>query len=324
MNRKTLTLTAFAPLLALALACGGGGGSTSNSNDPVTVATPVVTAPGYLATGGVAVTASTQTQSGCTFAWTLSGDATAKIVTGQGTNTITVSANGAAGISLQVGVTVQAETGGSSATGSATITEAVPPAAPQVDPTSLAIVNAGGVTPGGQFAVNASADGGSVTYAWTVTGGTLNSGQGTTSAEVTAGTPSAYPGTLDLACMVTDTITGLTATGSQTLYIYNPSAEPPATPVITGPSTAKGGATGLVYSVPAQSGCTYLWDVYNGQDQLPGLLTSGSTTNSVTITAPAFGVAPALGQTPNTYYLYCTVYGPGGQSYSDETLTVTQ
>ena len=318
MNRKTLTLTAFAPLLALALACGGGGGSTATPPAAVTVATPQVTAPSYLGIGGSAVTVSTQAQAGCTYAWTVSGDSMAQIATGQGTSTITVTAGGKVGTSLQASVTVEAETGGSSASGSVTITEAVPPAAPQVEPSSVTIVNAGGVTPGQPFAVIASGDSGSVTYAWTVNGCTLESGQGTTSVEVTAATPSSYPGTLDLACLVTDATTGLTATGSQTLSVFNPSADAPATPVVTGPGTAKGGATGLVYTCQAQPGCTYQWILYNDQ-QLPQYVTAGQGTDSATITAPIYSATGA-----NSYGVYVTVTGAGGQVTGYANLTVTQ
>jgi hypothetical protein len=319
MNRKTLTLTAFAPLLALALACGGGGGgSTATPPAAVTVATPQVTAPAYLGIGGSAVTVNTQAQAGCTYAWTLSGDSTAQIATGQGTNAITVTAAGKAGTSLQASVTVQAETGGSSASGSASITEAVPPAVPQVEPTSLAIINDGGMNPGQQFAATASGDSGSVTYAWSVTGGTLDSGQGTTSVQVTAGTPSSYPGTLDASCLVTDSVTGLTSTGSQTLNIYNPSAQPPATPVVTGPKTAKGGATGVVYSAPAQAGSTYQWILYNGQ-QLPQYVTAGQGTDSATFTAPAYSATGS-----NAYTVCLTLTNAGGQVTGFGNLTVTQ
>jgi hypothetical protein len=90
MNHKTIILTVIAPLLELALACGGGGGD-STATPPVAVvfATPILTAPRYLAAGGETITISTQAQPDCIYAWTLFGESTAKIATGQGTSTIT-------------------------------------------------------------------------------------------------------------------------------------------------------------------------------------------------------------------------------------------
>lgn len=319
MYRRTLPLTLAASLLALTLACGGSGSGGSNPNTSINVAMPVVTAPSHLAIGGAAVAVSTQAQAGCTYAWTVSGDSTAKIASGQGTNAITVTANGTTGTVLQATVTVQAETGSSSASGSAALTEAVPPAAPQVEPTSVAVINAGGTTPGQSLAITTSGDNGSVTYAWTVNGGTLDSGQGTASVQVTAGTPSSYPGDLHLACTVTDTTTGLSATGTQDLNLYDPSAQPPAKPTVTGPITAKGGATGLVYSTQAQESCTYQWILYQ-TDQERQYVTAGQGTPQATFTAPAY--VPGGN---NTWSVIVTVTGPGGQAIGfGPNLLVTQ
>ena len=323
MNRNTLALTAFAPLLALALACGGGGGG-STATSPATVATPVVTAPNYLGIGGAAVTVTTQAQSGCAYAWTLSGDNTARITSGQGTNSITLTANGTTGTALQASVTVQAETGSSSASGSATITEAVPPPAPQIE-----IRTATDQAVAGQVldfsSVETPVPANPITTTWKVTGGTIASGQGTTGISVTTGTPSPYPGFLNIEADVTDTLTGLTATNTlDGLPIFDGTGTLPSVPVLSGPSTAKGGTNGLVYSTPAQPGYVYLWDVYDGMNQLPALLTAGADTHSVTITAPAYGLTPPLGGTANTYWVYCTVYGPGGLNYASVKLTITQ
>jgi len=322
MNRKTLSLAAFAPLLVFALACGGGGGSTAKS--AASVATPVVTAPKYLGIGGAAVTVTTQAQSGCTYAWTLAGDNTARIASGQGTNTITVAANGTTGTVLQASVTVQVEAGISSASGSVTITEAMPPLAPQIE-----IGSATGQAVASQVlyfsSVETSAPANPVTTAWKVTGGTIASGQGTTSISVTTGTPSSYPGFLNIEADVTDSETGLTAKNTLDGFpIFDGSGTLPAVPMLSGPSTAKGGTTGLVYSTPAQPGHVYLWDVYDGINQLPALLVAGANTSRVTITAPACGVTPPLSGTANTYWVYCTVYGPGGLNYARVKLTVTQ
>jgi hypothetical protein len=314
MNMKSIYLLANASMLALALACGGGGGSTAVPPVAVTVATPVVTAPGYLAIGGAAVTITTQAQSGCTYAWTISGDSTAQMVSGQGTNTITLTATGKVGTTVQASVTVQAETGGSSGIGSATIQEANPPAVPSVSGNTVNYLT----TPGQAVTFSTSGEPTKVTYAWTVTGGTLTSGQGTATAEVSTGTPSAFPGSLNVACAVTDIVTGLASSGSVTLPIFDPNAPAPSTPVVTGPGTAKGGTTGLVYTSTAQAGCTYAWILYQ-INQMPQYVTAGQGTTTATVTAPAY---TATGS--NQYGVYITVTNGGGQAEGYVNLTVTQ
>lgn len=82
---------------------------------------------------------------------------------------------------------------------------------------------------------------------------------------------------------VTVTVNGAAGTSAPTLVTVNPE---PALPVITAPSTALPGATGLVASVAANAGSTYAWAITNGT------ITGGNGTNQITFTA---GVSGPLG-----------------------------
>jgi hypothetical protein len=109
------------------------------------------------------------------------------------------------------------------------------------------------------------------TYSWTISGGTITSGQYSNTAIVTWGTGSS--GWLT----VTDTITatGCYATTAQ----YNVTINPLPTPSISGPITVCANSTGNVYSTASVSGHTYSWSISSG-----GTITSASTNNSVTVT----------------------------------------
>jgi len=111
------------------------------------------------------------------------------------------------------------------------------------------------------------------TYAWTITNGTINSGQGSSAIVFTAGTT----GSVTLG--VTVTAGSCTSTGSTVIPI-----SPRPSVVITAPATAASSQTGLVASVPAQPGATYDWSITNGS------IDSGDGTNAITFTAGASGV----------------------------------
>ncbi|HEV2721193.1 MAG TPA: Ig-like domain-containing protein, partial [Thermoanaerobaculia bacterium] len=120
----------------------------------------------------------------------------------------------------------------------------------------------------------ASGPAGMASYSWSISNGTITSGQNAQTVTWTAGTSS--PATLTLT--VTNSI-GCSATGSTTVTI-NPS---PAPPTIT-PSAAQvcAGSTGNTASGPAGA-TTYSWSIANGS------ITSATNIQSITWTAGAAG-----------------------------------
>ena len=95
--------------------------------------------------------------------------------------------------------------------------------------------------------------GASTTYAWTVTGGTLTAGQGTTAILLTPGEPGALRVTLTVGN------TGGNVTGSADAVIV---PAPDAT--LTFPVAVHPGDTGVTASVPPQPGAEITWEVLNG------------------------------------------------------------
>ncbi len=78
---------------------------------------------------------------------------------------------------------------------------------------------------------------------------------------------------------VTATVGGCASAAANTSVVVSP-----ATPLITAPTSAPPGATGLVASVPFHAGSSYLWGITNGT------ITAGATTSQITFTAGTSGV----------------------------------
>ena len=237
-------------------------GSVSTSTLIAIVSAPVVaiTAPAVAASGATGLTASVTAQAGDTYAWTVTGGT---ITAGQGTSGITFSA-GAAGM-LTIGCTVTNPASTSTA-GSATVTVEDPPTTPTISAPGQA--TAGTANLAASVAAQAA-----VTYAWTITGGTLTSPANGSSIVFTAGaagTPVA------LGCTVTNAVGSASASASVAVV---------ATPVvsITAPASAITGTTGLVASVPSQAGVTYAWTLAGGT------ITAGQGTDQITFAAGAVG-----------------------------------
>jgi hypothetical protein len=112
-----------------------------------------------------------------------------------------------------------------------------------------------------------------VSYAWTITNGTITSGDGTNAVTFTVGAD----GETTLSCVVTNEA-GSPATGSAVVAIS-------ATPVgsITAPASVKGNSTENTANVPAQSGATYAWTITNGT------ITAGADTPSITFSVGSEG-----------------------------------
>ena len=112
------------------------------------------------------------------------------------------------------------------------------------------------------------------TYTWTVTNGTLISGQGTNSTSIT------FPIEGTATVMVTEVNGNCSETTSITVNVGCTSAPNP--PAITGSATADENTTGA-YSVPAQSGYSYTWTVSGGN------IISGQGTNAISVQWGAAG-----------------------------------
>ena len=110
------------------------------------------------------------------------------------------------------------------------------------------------------------------TYAWTVSNGSILSGQGTSSITFAAGAA----GSVSLG--VTVNAGTCTSSGNATVPI-----SPRPSAAITAPGSATPNQSGLVASVPATAGATYVWSVTNGA------LTAGQGTSSITFTAGPSG-----------------------------------
>lgn len=200
---------------------------------------------------------STPAGSSSTYSWTVSGTvADRTIISGSTSNSMTVRW-------LTAGtrtVTVTETAGLCSATASATVTV-------NQTPTQTAIAGLATVCNGSTQNYSVTNVGGQ-NYTWTVTGGTVVSGAGTSAINVqwtTVGTQTVG---------VTITTAGTTCSTSLT---RNVAVEDQPAPAITGTSPVCTGTT-TSYSTPAVAGHTYQWTLSGG-----GAAVSGATSNSYSV-----------------------------------------
>lgn len=197
---------------------------------------------------------STPNVAGHTYIWNVSGGT---IGSGQNTNAIQVNW-GAAGIGL-VEVT-QTSTNGCDTTFSFPVTILPNPVSAITGPDSVCQFDAGVAyaTPGAP----------GNTYTWTVVGGSITSGQGSTTISVDWGAPA----------LGTVTLVETTPLGCDTSVVYNVVISPKPNPVITGSPPFCEFSTGIPYSTPAVAGNSYVWTV-NG-----GSISTGQGSNAITVT----------------------------------------
>ena len=112
------------------------------------------------------------------------------------------------------------------------------------------------------------------TYNWTVTGGTITTGQGTNSINI------AWTAVGTASVTVTETITATGCSKANTLVV---NVSPNPAPVITGQIAACTTTEGNIYSVASVAGNTYAWSVGGGT------ITAGAGTNAITVTWGAVG-----------------------------------
>jgi uncharacterized repeat protein (TIGR01451 family) len=203
--------------------CSGTSAPFAVSQAPL--ATPTITAGGpttFCAGGSVTLTSSTA----ATYQWLLNGSPTGNTaqsinVTSSGSYSVTVTSGSCNATSSAVSVTVNA-----------------PPSASISAPASTCANTTNNVA-------SVSATGGA-TYSWSITNGTISSGQGTSSIVFSAGTTS------PISISVTATLNGCSATGSASVAVGA------FTPTITGSNTfCPGGNTTLTSS----AGTSYQWSL---------------------------------------------------------------
>ncbi len=134
------------------------------------------------------------------------------------------------------------------------------------------------------------------TYTWTISGGTITAGAGTSSITVTWG--NAGTGTLTVEESIS--VTGCTVTTTP----YNVTINPTPTPTISGLNTVCENSTGVTYTTPLVAGNTYSWSIAGGT------ITAGTGTNSITVTWGTAGLG-TIAVTETITATGCTVTTAG-------------
>ncbi|TAG94408.1 MAG: hypothetical protein EAZ20_00920, partial [Bacteroidetes bacterium] len=213
--------------------------------------TPIIT-PTTAACVGSVVSYSTPTNAGRTYLWTVTNGTP---ISGTNNNISVTWGNFASG-TLLLRETITA-TGCFTET---TQTITLNPLPPTTITGTLSVCEASAQS----YSVTAQAG---VTYLWTITGGTISSGQGTNNVSLIWGTA----GTGIVSVVQTITATGCNSTANANIVI-----NPKPIPIITPTTSACVGST-VTYSTPNNAGSTYSWTVTGGTP------TSG-TGNSIAVT----------------------------------------
>lgn len=249
-----------------------------NGQAVVTDIVPEITVAPFATTLVTGLTATASSMPG-TYTWVVSGGT---ITAGQGTNTITWTAGIAGDATFDctfvnsLGVTAPAIT-------QATCTVVAVP-------TVATIGGSATVTVGVSEQVTVVPQTG-CTYSWVVSDGTITFGQGTPAMSYTPGTA----GTNNVNCHVINQAGTSTAATEKVVTVV----AAPTKPVITIGSPVAKNTPGLVASVPAQSGMTYLWTMSNGTIVDATLATISYTskttggTNNVNCTVSNAATTPA-------------------------------
>lgn len=225
--------------------------ATAVKNIVVNSISPSITANASVCAGALNEVASVNPVAGSTYSWTVNGGT---IVSGQGTNSISINwSNSTFGI---ISIT-QTSIEGCSGTNALNVTLNSP--ALSISPTSTVCSGSTNIT----YAV---ANNAGSSYNWTVSGGSIVSGQTTNSLTVNW----AYGAIGNINVSETN-VMGCSATNSVNISL--------TTPVVSiSPTTAEcAGATNVNYAVTGNAGSSYNWTIAGGT------ITAGSGTNSVTV-----------------------------------------
>jgi LmbE family N-acetylglucosaminyl deacetylase len=197
---NSITYTAGAPgsLSLTAVETNQAGASSAPGTATVNVVAvpdPTITAPSSVGTGAAGLIASVASQAGSTYAWTI---ANGTITAGASTNSVTFTAGAVGTLTLTCVVTNSA---GTSRTGTASVTVASTPSAPVITVANPLTAGATGVVASVPFSSG-------MTYAWTITGGTLTNAGGAAGVNSTTTNSITFtvggPGTLSLTCVQTN------------------------------------------------------------------------------------------------------------------------
>ncbi len=234
-------------------------GCTASATKDVTVTTSgsvTITAPDSVCANSAGNTASIpDAGTGATYSWAIQNGT---ITAGQGTPIITWTAGSTGPVSLSV--TVSGVACGS--TGNKDVTVNVLPDATITAPSSVCANSTGNpasIPDAGQGA----------SYSWTVSGGTIQSGNGTRSITWSAGSSS------PVALSATVTANGCSSAGNKDVTVGSSGSV-----TITASDSVCANSTGNTASVPdAGTGATYSWSIQNGT------ITAGQGTRSITWSA---------------------------------------
>ncbi|MDP2387151.1 MAG: gliding motility-associated C-terminal domain-containing protein [Bacteroidota bacterium] len=239
--------------------CGSGSATFAVSVNTV-VLTPVISGSASVCPNATSVTYSVTNTIGNTYNWSVPAGAT--IVSGQGTNSITVDFGAGGG---NVDVTETASCGSGSATFAVSVNTVT--LTPVISGSASVCPNATAVT----YSVTNTIGN---TYNWSVpAGATIASGQGTNSITVDFG---ASGGSIDVA------ETSGCGSGNGSLAVSTNTVT--LTPIVSGAASVCPNATAVTYSVTNTIGNTYNWSVPAG-----ATIASGQGTNSITVDFGASG-----------------------------------
>ncbi len=221
---------------------------------------PTITGPNTACLGTTGLVYTTQT--GMTnYTWTVTGGT---ITAGQGTNSVTVTWSTVGAQTVCVNYT------------NASLCTAAAPACYNVTVSTLPVPTITGLN---SLCVNSgyytyTTQTGMTNYAWSISaGGSITSGQGTSSVIVTWGTAGSQ------SISVTYTNAGGCTAAQPTVFPVTVNGVPGSAGTVTGSSVVCGGATGVAYSVtPISNVTTYVWTLPAG-----ATIATGSGTNAITV-----------------------------------------
>ena len=245
---------------------------------------PVLTAPANIPTGGTGLVASIPAQAGCTYLWSITNGT----ITAGGTTTQIYFTAGTTG-TTQLSCVVTNAAGVASGPGTVTCTDVTGPVASVTLSYSPASYITTGVGASAQVPTQTG-----VTYAWSISNGTL---VGPTTNNLVLFVPGTPGTSVMVSCAVTNTATSATAFGSASSMVVAAAAMP----TLSIPANVTAGTSAGVSVTNALGGFTYNWTISGGT--FPGSVTTisnGSASTSFTATAAGSVV------------ITCTALNPAG------------